>query len=432
MRPATSILRPHRGSRLFLGLGLLFALSIPAAVTRAQPTTIPRFDFSFSNPGARSLGFGGAFAALADDATAAYTNPAGLVQLTQPEVSLELRLWNRSPRFLSGGRIEGEPTGIGIDTVSGLTLGRDSSEDFQPAFASVVLPKGRWSFALYAHQLALFEQAAESQGFFFEEDPFLGNRFPATLEGVELDVLTLGFAAAWRVSDRLSLGIGAVFSDTFLGTTSGAFLADSPEEAFDRVTFRPERRLSTNTLDLDGTDLTFNAGLLWRLSDQVSGAIFYRQGAEASGISTFELGPAIPGDGIFSNPAVFNVPDVAGLGLAYRSKSGRFTLTTELDWVGYEGLILIDDTELRSDVGREYRDAWEIHGGAEYALVRTDRILALRAGAWVERNGEDFDGDEVTHYTAGLGFVARGIQVDLAADLSEEVDTFSVSMIYTF
>lgn len=40
------------------------------------PTT---FQFSFSNPGARSLGFGGAFVALADDATASFANPAGLV-----------------------------------------------------------------------------------------------------------------------------------------------------------------------------------------------------------------------------------------------------------------------------------------------------------------------------------------------------------------
>ena len=43
------------------------------------------FEFSFSNPGARAMGLGGAFAALADDATAAFANPAGLVQLLEPE-----------------------------------------------------------------------------------------------------------------------------------------------------------------------------------------------------------------------------------------------------------------------------------------------------------------------------------------------------------
>jgi long-subunit fatty acid transport protein len=93
---------------------------LAAAGAEAQPVTIPRFDFSFSNPGARSLGFAGAFAALADDATAAYANPAGLVQLTRPEVSFEARLWNRSPSFIAGGRAEGEPTGQGIDTRQGI------------------------------------------------------------------------------------------------------------------------------------------------------------------------------------------------------------------------------------------------------------------------------------------------------------------------
>ena len=45
--------------------------------------------FDFSLPGARSLSLGGAFVAVADDATAAWGNPAGLTILTRPEVSAE-------------------------------------------------------------------------------------------------------------------------------------------------------------------------------------------------------------------------------------------------------------------------------------------------------------------------------------------------------
>jgi len=44
------------------------------------------FELSYSNPGARSLGFGGAFTAQADDATAAFANPSGLVRLVRPRV----------------------------------------------------------------------------------------------------------------------------------------------------------------------------------------------------------------------------------------------------------------------------------------------------------------------------------------------------------
>ena len=44
-----------------------------------------------SGSGARALGLGGAFTAVADDATAASWNPAGLVQLETPEASVVLR-----------------------------------------------------------------------------------------------------------------------------------------------------------------------------------------------------------------------------------------------------------------------------------------------------------------------------------------------------
>jgi hypothetical protein len=65
-------------------------------------------DYNFSVPGARSLAMGGAFVGLADDATAAYANPAGLTVLLQPEVSLEGRSWDSSFEYFRGGRFDGE------------------------------------------------------------------------------------------------------------------------------------------------------------------------------------------------------------------------------------------------------------------------------------------------------------------------------------
>ena len=59
----------------------------PAASQITQRLEIP----SSPNPvgsGARALGMGGAFIAVADDATAASWNPGGLIQLETPEVSI--------------------------------------------------------------------------------------------------------------------------------------------------------------------------------------------------------------------------------------------------------------------------------------------------------------------------------------------------------
>jgi long-chain fatty acid transport protein len=424
------------GRRLFL------ALLLATASVEAQPLTIPRFDFSFSNPGARSLGFGGAFAALADDATAAYANPAGLVQLTELEVSVEGRLWNRSPRFIAGGRVEGEPTGIGIDTRQGIVFERDENQDFGPSFASVVIPKGRWSFALYGHQLSQFEMQADSQGLFLgEEIPLIGIRFPGSRESVDLEVVTTGAAAAWRLNDRLSFGLGLVYSDVSLATSSGAFLADDDSEQgqYGEISYLPERRISFSALSIEGTDLTINAGALWRLSEQISAGLFYRQGAEVEGTSIFEVDPVpvFPGGptfgGSFRNDAVFKVPDVAGAGLAFRSKDGRVTVATEVDHVRYADLVRVLDSDELIEDNTEYENAWEYHFGAEYALLQSTPILAFRAGAWVERNGEAlFENGDVTHLSAGLGIATSIGQIDLAGDFSELGDTASLSFIYNF
>ena len=64
---------------------ILWIVAVSAAPAGGQTAA---FQFSFPNPGARSMGLGGAFVALADDATAALANPAGLVQLAAPEVSI--------------------------------------------------------------------------------------------------------------------------------------------------------------------------------------------------------------------------------------------------------------------------------------------------------------------------------------------------------
>ena len=68
-----------------LALGLL---AVPALAQNTDLEALAGLTFNFRNPGARSLGMGGAFLGLADDATAAEANPAGLTILRTSEISL--------------------------------------------------------------------------------------------------------------------------------------------------------------------------------------------------------------------------------------------------------------------------------------------------------------------------------------------------------
>ena len=77
----------------------LILLSCFISICLCLPLTIHAQNFqeititSSPNPvgsGARAIGMGSAFIAVADDATAASWNPAGLTQLRKPEVSFVL------------------------------------------------------------------------------------------------------------------------------------------------------------------------------------------------------------------------------------------------------------------------------------------------------------------------------------------------------
>jgi long-subunit fatty acid transport protein len=61
------------------------------AAAQTNDEIFPNLQWNFSTPGARANGMGRTFIGLADDATAAITNPAGLLSLTRPQVYLEFK-----------------------------------------------------------------------------------------------------------------------------------------------------------------------------------------------------------------------------------------------------------------------------------------------------------------------------------------------------
>ena len=81
----------------------IFGISLWCYSAQAQEP-IPQKVVNASTPnpvgsGARAMGMGGAFIAVADDATAASWNPAGLTQLKRPELSFALSYFHRRDDF---------------------------------------------------------------------------------------------------------------------------------------------------------------------------------------------------------------------------------------------------------------------------------------------------------------------------------------------
>ncbi len=212
---------------------------------------------------------------MADDATAAFANPSGLVQLARPEISMELRVHGE---FDETG-FEGEAT-----TLSGV------------GFLSFVYPRGDWSVALYRHQFG----AAESPSGLVSFDELIGPSEPGVdLDATaELEIVTTAVAVAYRPRDSFSLGLG--FS---------RFRGSLDSEIVEEVEARTQR------IQVDDSDWGFNAGFLWRINNQLNLGGSYRQSPSFDG--TEEI-LHIEESG--TSQGAIRFPDSFGLGLAFQNQ----------------------------------------------------------------------------------------------------------------
>jgi long-subunit fatty acid transport protein len=75
-----------RAARVVLILLVATAGLAATAAAQTNDEIFPTLQWNFSTPGARANGMGRSFIGIADDASAAVTNPAGLMSLTRPQV----------------------------------------------------------------------------------------------------------------------------------------------------------------------------------------------------------------------------------------------------------------------------------------------------------------------------------------------------------
>ena len=395
------------------------ALELALAVGSGLATAA-ELEFNFSNPGARSLAMGGAFVGRADDASAAYANPAGLVELTEPEVSVEIRNWTYTAKL-------GLPSVV--DEGGFVPAGEGDLKTDGILFASYVYPRDRWTVATYRFALAGYD---------------LRNPQGGTLK---TDVVTYGVAGAFRFDNGLSLGVVLVRNE--LSVEMGA---PSPFESLrSRV---------------DDSTIVGNVGLLWRPNDRWSFGAVYREGPEFSLTSSPALAELLADQGVFFN---FKVPDVAGIGFGWRPTS-RLVLNADLVRVSYSqtqeatGLGGIENLLLDRSFGRfTFEDADEVHFGMEYSFWNAKGAPAIRFGTWWDPahkvrflGGDDLDdteflpgvseasiaraleerfdgGEDRLHVSAGFGVViGRRFQLDAAVDVSDQTESVSVSTLVRF
>jgi len=429
---------------------LLAAAQLAPGIALGQepPQPVVNLQFNFSDPGARSLGFGGSFIGLADDATAAFANPAGLVQLGRPEVSIEGRRTSYSTPYTERGRVEGEPSGFGIDNTVGLRTARSDDEVSGLSFLSVAYPRGKWSWAFFRHQLADFELLSETQGLFGGGTDCCQQRFFDYRTRNDFDFVNYGLAGAYRVTETLSLGLGVTYLDASLLATTNVYGIDDDtvEAIFGLNSYLPERSIYREVVTIEDTDWVLTGGFLWTVSRGWKIGGVYRQGPQVEVDTVLVAGALIdfgvpPGEEVARSPrARVEFPSFLGLGVVYRAPGDRLTISCQWDRIEYAN---IPESLGAGDLTVD--DADEFRVGGEYVFRRPKTMVALRVGAWLDPDHqlraivEDPltralapPGKDEMHYAAGIGVAFNRFQIDFGVDLSDRVDTASISAIYSF
>ena len=425
-----------------IGSALMGASSAYAITDSETNASIP---FNLSAPGARSMGMGGAFLGLADDATAAYTNPAGLTQLIAPEVSVEGRHTNYSIPYANGGTASISPF-----NGSGINASDADSSNTNLSFISFVLPHDRWSFAVYRDELVHFDSdfATGATGTILGNQQF--ETFPVSAHS-NLKIINYGATAAYKATDNVSLGIGLSYYDFKIDTaiTRTEFAGNSA--GIDAGT-----QLNRQTQNGSDNDVGVNLGARFVLSEHFSAGLVYREGPKFDyhAVNDVLVDPTQSVD--LGNKVRFKVPDEYGAGVSWHPNDS-LVVNLDADFIQYSqlthGIVSLFGNDQATVSRLSIPNGTEYHLGGEYTFTQMAHPFSLRAGLWhdprhsIEYKGAD-PGTDVgglalatlfgvgkgsqTHYSIGGGFAFAKFQIDAAADFSDLTDMYSISAVYHF
>ena len=370
-----------------------------------------RTGFTVQGAGGRAMGLGGAFIAVADDASAVSFNPAGLAQLMLPEVSVVGQGVNRRVSY----RDFESTSSRGSATVSDSLIG-NSRFDPLALSGSIPLLIGDKNLCIqFSAQRAFTLGEGDSRDLLVTPNADSGantNLRQSIDQSGQIDVYS--FAMAYEVSQRILIGASYNLWRGRWDLNSNS--ANSTGDVENYMAFHQDNRFSGQN---------YNLGLIWRWPTWSLGVVYhtafraeygFRMGMESNLKSLNTRGD---GDGGLHWPAVL------GVGLAVRPWE-RVLITADLVLTPWSTARFTTGSRnlnglnfFSSDRGGATPNATVFRMGSEYVMVRdSGDIIPFRAGVCREPQPvqDVLTGEQRVMYgvTLGSGYKKGMHSVDLA------------------
>ena len=393
-----------------------------AALLCAGGALAQQIEFSGSpspvGSGARAAGMGNAFVAIADDATAASWNPAGLVQLERPEISIVGSFNLIRDRLSADLHPELDPW--------------HSSEEFDLNYLSAVYPLPALVLGRNVTVSLNYQRKYEfNRELEFDFDTFrrAGSLFRDVSFKQEGSLSALSPAMAVELTRRLSLGIAVNFwRDTPLG--DNGWEQTTELRIFSLLLGRPGltvQRTEERYEDFRGENVTL--GLLWNVTNKFN--IGLRYDSELTGDVNYKNTSTLFDTNSLGSIAtsIFNgrqredrevkLPASIAVGVSHRVND-RFTWSldvTRIEWddfyiktKGGARLSLVDARNLNDILAPSRFDpTHNVRFGMEYVfLPPPDTAYETLPRLWTLRGGVSFDQEPASGRTNGFAWFNPG------------------------
>jgi len=242
--------------------------------------------------GAKATSLGGAFSARADDFSAMYYNPAGIVQLSIPQISVGTSIVNPSIAAKTDYRNEYE------EVIGGFS--KDKSQLLVYPHAGFIYP-----FQLFGKKAAFGIATYVPYGMWlgWKEDPSKNPGAYNTYESWYYRVVSASPTLAIQLTDRLMVGFNVAFGNSHsgvyrriyqspfivqTGTLISGLLSSNPSVVLSNPTLASIPLIANlkdgkmKTRAVDDFNWSFNIGLIYKIRDNLQVGLTYRGPAKTN------------------------------------------------------------------------------------------------------------------------------------------------------